>query len=184
MEKKEFRRQAELARKKISGNARETAAGKCMEHIFSMESFRKARNIYVYISFRSEMPTKTLIERMIDDDKTVAVPKIEGGEMHFYPIRSLSDCRLGVMGILEPDGKGEPFTLPGLCLTPGLAFDKDGYRLGYGGGFYDRFFAQHPYIERTGIGFSCQIYERIPRQPHDIRLQTIVTDAGIIIPDH
>lgn len=184
MDKKQFRRQAALARKNITGKARETAARKCMEQLISMKAFQKSRNIYIYISFRSEMPTEILIERMINDGKTVVVPKIEGEEMHFYPIRSLSDCRPGAMGILEPEGKGEPFSLPGLCLTPGLAFDKDGYRLGYGGGFYDRFFAQHPYIERTGIGFSCQIYDRIPRQPHDIRLQAIVTDAGIIIPDH
>ena len=176
MEKKEFRRQAELARKKISGNARETAAGKCMEHIFSMESFRKARNIYVYISFRSEMPTKTLIERMIDDDKTVAVPKIEGGEMHFYPIRSLSDCRPGVMGILEPDGKGEPFTLPGLCLTPGLAFDKDGYRLGYGGGFYDRLFADKTLnAKKTGICFREQLVKTVPKDTYDLPVDKVIS---------
>ena len=85
--------------------------------------------------------------------------------MHFYEITALSDCVPGAFGILEPAGEEKDrITTPGFMLVPGLAFDKNGNRLGYGGGFYDKYLASHEEIITAALGYDFQIVEKVPSQ--------------------
>ncbi len=102
--------------------------------------------------------------------------------MHFYEITALSDCVPGAFGILEPAGEEKDrITTPGFMLVPGLAFDKNGNRLGYGGGFYDKYLASHEEIITAALGYDFQIVEKVPSESHDRRMDYLIylgkTDA-------
>lgn len=100
--------------------------------------------------------------------------------MEFYPVTSLSDFVEGRFHIMEPMGEvplreTEPFVL-----VPGLGFDKKGNRMGYGKGFYDRYFARFPSCRKIGAAFETQLMEKIPSQSHDIVMDFVVTEKGIL----
>ncbi len=170
---------AEKTRDSIPPDERKRLAGQCFDRLVSLEAYSNTELLYCYISFRSEMPTGDIINLALAEGSRVAVPRIEGKKMAFYEIRSLSDLSPGTWGIPEPDGRGPDLHEPGLAIVPGLAFDEDLYRMGYGGGFYDRFISQHPHILPVGIAFERQVYPQLPREDHDCRMQILVTDAGI-----
>ena len=107
--------------------------------------------------------------------KHVAVPKVQGEIMHFYEITALSDCVPGAFGILEPAGEEKDrIATPGFMLVPGLAFDKNGNRLGYGGGFYDKYLASHEEIITAALGYDFQIVEKVPSESHDRRMDYLI----------
>ena len=104
-----------------------------------------------------------------------ATIKVQGEIMHFYEITALSDCVPGAFGILEPAGEEKDrITTPGFMLVPGLAFDKNGNRLGYGGGFYDKYLASHEEIITAALGYDFQIVEKVPSEPHDKKMDYLI----------
>lgn len=112
------------------------------------------------------------------DGKKLLVPLVKGSEMIAVEVKGIDDLEPNKMGILEPKD-GEEVTDVDLTLTPGLAFDKAGYRLGYGGGYYDKFFAKVDTI-RMGIGYYDQFVENLVHEDYDKPLQYLLTDRGLI----
>lgn len=165
---------------------RAKAAKDCLQLLRNSSLYRKADWIYTYISFDSELDTIGLIRTVLNDGKHVAVPKIQGRNMNFWEILSLEDCRPGIWGILEPvlSGMEEtvkyPAEIPGLILVPGLAFDRNGNRLGYGGGYYDRYLENHPGFISTALAYPIQIVDKVPSEGHDRRVDYILTPEEII----
>lgn len=102
--------------------------------------------------------------------------------MDFYAIHDLKECAPGYMGIPEPPLDAAPFVFKEeqkeevLMILPGLAFDERGKRLGYGGGFYDRFLKEHKLCTKMGIGFEFQCVEKVPGNEQDIDVDMIVTE--------
>ena len=128
---------------------------------------------FVYLSIGSEADTRKIIERLLSADKRVLLPRIEKGEMYSVPYSEERELR---MGIPQPrSGEEEEAEV---ILAPLLAFDKDGYRLGYGGGYYDRYFARRGGI-RAGLAYAGQAVGWLPRDSFDEKLDAIVTEAGI-----
>ncbi len=137
------------------------------------------RAVFIYISFSSEAPTHTLIERLLDLGHTVVVPRVECKQMTAVQIKKESqDFVRSNYGVLEPLGQAYDGEIH-LAVIPFLAVDKQGNRLGYGGGFYDKFLSAHTQMKRMAYGFACQVLESVPVQAFDEKMQCIVTEENV-----
>ncbi|MEW6481759.1 MAG: 5-formyltetrahydrofolate cyclo-ligase [bacterium] len=160
---------------------------KIKENLFLLEDFIKADNILFYYSFRSEVRTDIMIAecgvRSAECKKRVFLPRVEEKNLGIYEIKALSEVKPGYCGIKEPITK-RPISLEDieLVLVPGVCFDKRGFRIGYGGGYYDRLL---PLIscKKIGLAFSLQIVDNIPNAIKDIGVDKIITEEGVIIAD-
>lgn len=152
---------------------------KIKERLFSLEDFITSRGILFYYSFRSEVRTDIMIEEALGK-KRVFLPKVEGKELKIYEIKGMNELQKGFCGIFEPKAK-RPVSLEEIevVIVPGVAFDKRGFRIGYGNGFYDRFLALHRF-QKIGLAFSLQIIDNIPHTENDIRMDKIITEDLII----
>lgn len=158
-----------------------------LEKIWQVEEFRKAATIFIYVNFRSEVETLPLISQCLAGKKRVAVPLTDKKNNRLVPygIRDPGrQLKPGYCGIPEPvPAHSEPID-PGLIdaiILPGSVFDAAGGRLGYGGGYYDRFLeSAAPAAFRIGLAFEMQIVAAVPLLPHDQKLQTLVTENRII----
>jgi 5-formyltetrahydrofolate cyclo-ligase len=150
--------------------------------------------VFIYIPMGGEVDTRFIVARAYREKKQVAIPRIEGEDLAFYVYGGRTENLIpNQFGILEPDPAWtviDPSVPTGkrlLVLTPGLAFDRQGRRLGRGKGFYDRFLhrlrASHPagrFSWAVGLSFAEQLVERVPVTDHDELLEGIVTDQEVI----
>lgn len=133
--------------------------------------------VFCYLSYSSEAPTDRLIERLLELGIFVYCPRLENGEMQAVALGE--DMSLSSLGIREP--VGEPYLGElDLAITPMLAVDGKGNRLGYGGGCYDRFFKAHKEIRRVAYGYDFQVLKCVPTEAWDEPMQAIVTEKRII----
>lgn len=135
------------------------------------------RKFFIYRSFSSEASTDKLIETLLKSGVLVYCPRVEGDEM--VAVEYTNRTRLSKFGILEPMGKAYEGEID-FIITPLLAVDCQGNRLGFGGGFYDKFFSKHPTAKRIAYCYDFQVIEEIPVEPLDERVDCIVTDKRII----
>ena len=150
-------------------------------------SLKKSHNISVfliYVSFRDEVDTKELIEYLLSSGGKVAVPRCyDNGRMEFFVISSLENLRTSAYGILEPEDD-ERFRVTdfenSLCIVPGLAFDSSGMRIGYGGGYYDRFLEKHENMISVGFCYDLLIEKSVLTEKHDRKVDYIITEKGIM----
>jgi len=137
--------------------------------------YRQAKTIYGYLPYNQEVRTVPMLERALAQGKRVAVPKIFGDEMRFIYLTDLSQVEKGYSGIPEPIADGPVADDPtALVLMPGLAFTKNGERLGYGGGFYDRFLEQEPNHPTVALCYEFQIVDALPTNEHDIPVDLVL----------
>ncbi len=176
MDKREVRKKYTKVRANIEN--RDEKNKKIRENLKNLEIYKEAKSVFVFISYKSEVDTKKIIEDIIKDGKKLLVPLVKGKDMIAVEVRGIEDLEPNKMGILEPKS-GEEVLNVDLTITPGLAFDSEGYRLGYGGGYYDKFFAKVDTI-RMGIGYSDQIVEEVPHEDYDKKLSYLLTDEGLI----
>jgi len=148
--------------------------------LFASQAYIETTEVFTFIGFGSEVATCLIIERALQDGKRVAVPVTKAnGQMDFIGITDLRDLRPSRFGVLEPMG-GVVVRPDARCLMllPGLAFGRDGYRVGYGKGFYDRYLS-HTAIEQTvGLCFAAQITDAVPHDTFDIAAKQILTEEG------
>lgn len=146
-----------------------------------LDVYRSAGYICAYISKKNEADTRPIIEQAWRDGKSVCVPKVYGDNMHFIQINRFDELLPGNFGIMEPrsDIYSDPET--GLIVMPGVAFDKSRNRIGFGGGYYDRYLENHQGLTKAALAYSCQIVDRIDSEDTDIKPDLIVTESNIII---
>lgn len=150
--------------------------------LLNLKEVLDATNILVYWSFGSEAPTRTLIKELSLRNKQILLPYIEYNKMHagrFYSVESLANTTYGP---LEPAERipTDPSTVQ-VIVVPGLAFDRNGFRLGYGRGFYDSYLSNLRDTSTTiGFCFATQVAEDVPTEPHDVALDILVTDQEVI----
>ena len=135
------------------------------------------KRIFVYLSYSSEAPTDKLIERLLEDGWTVYAPRVEGKTM--AAVEYGEDFALSDLGIREPLGERYGGRMD-VAIVPMLAADEQGGRLGYGGGYYDRYLSAHTETWRLGYGFDFQIVRQVPTEEHDVRLDGVITDKRIV----
>ncbi len=148
--------------------------------------FIGAELLFCYLDYRREAGTEAILKEAWRCGKTVAVPKVESaGRMQFYKINSLSGLQTGAYGIPEPVGTSQACVFPdpsrpSLMILPGTVFDLQGGRIGYGGGFYDGFLGQYPFLRKMALGFELQIVEQIPTDETDLKLDWLLTEKRSI----
>ena len=139
------------------------------------------KTIFLFLSMKSEIETQSLLEAALSDGKKVFAPRVEDGRLVFYSILpAQGQFRRGPFGIKEPaDGKpAETGDFPALILTPGLAFDREGRRMGRGKGYYDRFFAELDHEAKQyhalGLCMDFQLIDKVPIGEHDKKVQSLL----------
>jgi 5-formyltetrahydrofolate cyclo-ligase len=181
--KRRIRRQALDARYRLSPEERRAKAIEIEARLFALPSFRQVGVIMFFASFQSEVDTHHMIRRALTEGKRVVLPRVRGKELELYEITNFDlDVHPGAWGIPEPDGPGirtVQLRDVGLIVVPGAAFDVQGNRIGYGGGFYDRLLAvyQGP---TAALAFEEQLVPKVPRDTHDVPVRQIVTEKRII----
>ena len=162
------------------------------DRLFSLDVFKKARSILIYVSFRSEVDTRNYLNDIIQLGKKLVLPLVDTRHkvLKLYEINSPDELKPGYMGILEPGVlRYRRCSLKDidLVIIPGTGFDPKGNRLGYGGGYYDKLLsmearelAEIDHITTVALAFEEQIGEEIPSEPHDIKVDMIVTDERLI----
>lgn len=183
--KKEIRKKVLTIRNAMPSEERIRYSGQIVERFLKTKLYQESDRIFCYVSFRSEVDTKELISQMLKDGKCVCVPRVDGKKMHFYEISGLMDCEKGSYGILEPkkDSKAAAFQeqmestdSKDLMIVPGSAFSLRKERMGYGGGYYDRFLEEHPMCT-IGFFFDCQKTDVLPCDQYDKKLSYIITET-------
>lgn len=180
IDKKAFRKAMLLKRDAIPYESRIEADKVRNERIRNWETYKNAELLLFYVSYRSEADTLQLLKEALEAGRNVAVPKVVGTDMVFYRITDFSQLIEGYKGILEPDGARTEavteFPRSTILFVPGCAFDKSGVRMGYGGGFYDRFMEKYPDVLRVSPAYEEQLVPEVPREVHDKPVNVIVTE--------
>lgn len=156
------------------------------EAVMAHPAYREAGSLLIYVSYKSEVDTLALIGHALETGKKVYCPKVRGREMDFYRIVSLDDLQEGYMGIQEPrTGDREMlFQAQGgrkenLMLMPGSVFDKERNRIGYGGGYYDRYLERYTELTVMAVCYEMQVQDKIPSDIHDRKPDMILTECHI-----
>ena len=152
-----------------------------IDNVLGLPEFCTADAIYTYMEFGQEIITHPIMSKAWETGKRVAVPKIVNKAMEFYYIEDFDDVMPGYMGILEPIESEIARDENALVIMPGLAFDPDFNRIGYGGGFYDSFFAAHSktHFTKAALCYDFQIVESIEHEEHDVPVDIIVTPTKV-----
>ena len=139
------------------------------------EAYRNAKTIYGYLPYNQEVRTVPMLQRALEDGKRVAVPKVYGDEMRFICMTDLTRVEKGYAGIPEPVDDGPVAEDPtALVLMPGLAFDPQGHRIGYGGGFYDKFLEKEPNHPTLALCYDFQMLPKLETESHDIPVDWVI----------
>lgn len=159
-----------------------------LNRILATEEFRRARTVLAYSSFGSEIDTMPLLLAVLESGKSLLLPKVNRAArtLDIYEATNLErDLRSGVWGILEPSVETCACRAPAemeLILVPGVAFDRQGGRIGYGRGYYDKLLAachrMEHYPRTIAAAFEVQVVDAVPIESHDIRVELLVTEAG------
>lgn len=177
MDKKALRREIAAKKRAMTPLQIENASQRLAEKFFRTEFYRNAQSIYGYLSYNQEVRTDGILRRAMADGKRVAVPKVFGDEMRFLWIDDLDLVALGYFDIPEPIANG-PVADDDLALVlmPGLAFDSKGHRIGYGGGFYDRYLSAHPDHKLVALCYDFQLLDQLETEDHDIPVDLVIAD--------
>ena len=183
--KKEKLRERVLAtREALELDQVEIGAQAILERVLGLEEYRRAALVHIYISSKeNEVDTRELIGISLEQGKRVAVPVLEQGKktMAHALIESLDGLVAGPWGLVQPDPAKavllEKEAVIDLVVVPGIAFDRRGHRIGFGGGFYDRFLADVQAV-KAGLCYDDLVLQEIPNEPHDIPMDIVVAQSA------
>lgn len=177
--KKILRKESLDRRNNINRENLKIASNVILNKIENMKEFKESKNIFVYLSFSSEIITLDFISKYLNK-KNIVVPKIVGSEMELIKITNLENFEKNNYGILEPKENIVFNDKIDLVITPGVLFDTRGYRLGYGKGYYDRYFVKNNYNLSIGIVLDEFLQEKLPNDIYDKKVDIIITEERII----
>ncbi|MGE6629312.1 5-formyltetrahydrofolate cyclo-ligase [Bacillus sp. NPDC077027] len=180
--KKELRTQTLAALEQMKAAEVSKNAESVYEHLFQMPEWREAKTIGLTISRGLEVPTAPIIEEAWKEGKMVCVPTCfpKDKQMIFYQYTAQTRMTSGYFGLKEPDPQSSTPVKKDkmdLMVVPGVCFDQKGYRIGYGGGYYDRYLHHYKGV-KLALAFSIQVLEEVPKETHDIPVSLIVTEKG------
>ena len=175
MDKKELRRQIREQKRAMTVDAIAEKSRALTEAFLQTRQYQDAKTVYGYLPYNQEVRTTDLLRQAMAEGKRVAVPKVYGDEMRFHYMADLDRTEAGYAGIPEPIGD-EPVAEDetALVLMPGVAFTKDGSRIGYGGGYYDKFLAREPGHPTVALCYDFQIVEELPLEEFDIPVDLVL----------
>ena len=186
MDKNQLRKKYKQYRNELGNERRQGFSQDILDRIEKLPAFVEAETVMVFVSFQSEVDTIDLIRLSLGMHKRVFVPYCFKNSFEMAPceLKSLDELKEGKYGILVPPYAPEKTILKenlDLIFVPALVFDRRGYRLGYGGGYYDRFFENLPESVLTvGLGFACQLIDKLPIEKHDRKLSMLITELDTL----
>lgn len=155
------------------------------ENLLNSFFFSKSKVIGIYYPVLNEVQTFRIIRKSLSLKKKVCLPRIQDGKITFCSIANLNDLKTGKYNIKEPQTKvNDDYDVMDTIITPGIVFDRRGYRVGYGKGYYDAFLGHFPKnnITAIGLGYEFQIIsDSISYEPHDLRMDVLVTNKEIVL---
>lgn len=192
--KKSLRHDMSCKRNMLTAQDIDILSEKIFSRLLSLNILTDKKSILTYVSYKSEVKTYKIIDYCFNNSISVYAPKVKGECMDFYKISSYKELDYGAYGILEPINENiyvenydnnciseihKPYDI---IIMPGLIFDTDGNRLGYGGGYYDRYLSKYNNLYKIAICYDFQIIDNniISAEPHDIKPDIIITDKRII----
>ena len=182
MEKNGLRERIRAERLALSGNEVASSSGEITKNVLHIEQLRSAKMVAAYLPFANEVDTRQIIGWLWRLGKEVCVPVVSKTGMRFAKITAKTIMKTNSAGIPQPTSK--KFVQPkaiGAFLVPGVAFSRDGHRIGTGKGFYDKFFNSHKLrAPKIGLAYGFQIVERIMSEGHDVAMDFVVTENGVI----
>ena len=175
MDKSTIRKQIREQKRALTTEEIQQASEKLCALFLKSDLYRKAKTVYGYLPYNQEVRTEPILERALADGKRVAVPKVYGDQMKFIYLTDLAQVEKGYCGIPEPIGDEPVADDPtALVLMPGLAFDQQGHRMGYGGGFYDKFLAEEPNHPTIALCYGFQILPQLPTEEFDVPVDCVL----------
>ena len=176
MDKKELRTQIRAKKRAMTTAQVEDCSEKLAERCRAHPLYKAAKSIYGYMPYNQEVRTIPIMRQAQADGKRVAVPKVYGDTMKFLWLDDLDAVAPGAYNIPEPIADGpEADDETALVLMPGLAFDPEGHRCGYGGGFYDKFLAAHPNHPTIALCYGFQMFDHLDVDAHDIPVDAVLS---------
>ena len=175
MNKQELRKSIRALKRAMTEEQIVEKSRRLGELFLASEAYKNAKTVYGYLPYNQEVRTVAMLEQAMRDGKRVAVPKCYGDEMRFIFMDDLSKVENGYANIPEPIAD-EPIAddETALVLMPGMAFDPHGHRIGYGGGFYDKFLAKEPNHPTLALCYDFQMVEYLETEEFDIPVDTVL----------
>lgn len=186
--KVELRKRILKIRQNLAPEYMKECSERIVNRLLQIPQYQNASHILFYMPIRHEVDVRDAIEVSWKKGKKVVLPRVRAGkkEMDGYLVERWEDLEEGSYGILEPIPNPMRLVNPeeiSLVVTPGVAFDRQGFRLGYGGGYYDRFFAQSNFgAWRIGVAYPEQIVSTTYPEAHDFRMHMVLTSDEMIVP--
>ena len=175
MDKASLRKEIREKKRAMTEEQIVEASAKLAELFLASDLYRQARSVYGYLPYNQEVRTIPILERALRDGKRVAVPKVYGDTMNFIWMEELSAVSEGYASIPEPVADAPVADDPtALVLMPGLAFDPQGHRIGYGGGFYDKFLASEPEHPTLALCYAFQMREQLETEEFDKNVDCVL----------
>lgn len=182
-EKNRLRKKILAERARLTIEERKNLSRKIMENLLATEIFSRAETVFLFVSFGSEVETLELIGQSLLLGKKVALPRtlLSEKKLVFHRLYTLGELVPGAYGILEAPTRNPviPPEEADLVVVPGVAFDRKGHRLGYGGGFYDRILTRVR-APKVALAFDLQVLPEVPAEKHDQRVNYIITEKEVI----
>lgn len=178
---------AEAKSRRLALPNKDALSAHVLDRFFAMEEFADAKTVLLYVGTRAEVRTLPGVPFALQTGKRIAVPFCEIDDLQLFRLDDPSELTAGAFGILEPrlslrrmTGKLiEPAEID-LVQVPGVAFDRNGGRLGHGKGYYDRLLKRCRHDAAfVGLAFDCQLFPEIPMSPFDVRMDLVVTESAI-----
>ncbi|PJN90883.1 5-formyltetrahydrofolate cyclo-ligase [Bacillus sp. mrc49] len=181
--KKRLRQEVKSLLMGVTDGEHEEGSNKIAENLFSLEEWKKAKTIGITISIHPEVPTERIIEQAWSEGKEVAVPKCDPDKktMQFKKISSFNELESVYHGLLEPVAETAKVTKSEMdvLIVPGLAFTKEGFRLGFGGGYYDRYLPGFKGIT-VALAYELQLVDELPIEMHDMAVCKLITPSKVL----
>lgn len=180
--KQSFRAQYKKIRAALSKEVRAAHDSKIARHITGLNLYKDAKTLMAYCAIGSEASVQAVITHALACGKTVLLPVTNPDTQTMYAaqLTAIDQLVRGGYGIYEPKDV-RPYCGPiDLALVPGLVFGRHGQRIGYGKGYYDKFFGTNHVAVKAGIAYACQICEESFGEAHDIQMDYIITEQGAV----
>lgn len=180
--KEEIRNEIRYLKRNLTAKQIKEQSACIANNLCNTKEYQSAQVVYIYFSYNQEVITKNIIVHALAHGKKVAIPKVEKGKIVFYYMNGLEDVKVGYQGIYEPLQKQQANETEILMIMPGLAFDRKGNRMGYGGGFYDNYLLDNVSKIRVKIAlaYDFQVIDQLNVEQHDQKVDIIITQSNII----
>ena len=185
MPKRTLRRSMLAHRKSLSPEEFRSASLSIQAAFLETDHFKRARSVLVYSPIHYEVDTELIVRSALSSGKKVAFPVVMGHELIFREVRDLSSLEKGAFGILEPCATGRFFDVEDadILVVPGVAFDLNGHRIGYGKGYYDKTIHRlEGHGKLVGLCYDFQLVDEILGEAHDVKMDLIITDKRVVCP--